>query len=372
MCMNVINSVSSFAEFFAWKARSVLLGVSIALPVAVEGFSLGKYLYQNREHIPQKITAIKQLVIERVTRKEGEDSTSFHKRLITNVSFVLGAVSLAGGITCASFMILPTIVAIPAALGAISMLADLYVNGKTYGEGIKAWKVQVQALLVDSFTARLGEEQGAFRLRFARNVVVGLLGLAAVSLGVAGCIYSLAHMIAFINSGKMTPWNIYHVLPLSSPLGVGLMYGILGICHGLMACYQYGKGEKLAALYYLSNCIMAFVFPVYYYMTATPDNPMRVHHSFLGLFLQLLPVRCLKIYGAAVMWDSSLYFASADRGYFSGKHFHSYDYQNTILDNIFPMMLTWSLCSVIQYWVERIFTQQKPSDKTPALLSKSG
>ena len=66
---------------------------------------------------------------------------------------------------------------------------------------------------------------------------------------------------------------------------------------------------------------MGFAFPIY---RLHNDPDLRIHHDFLGLLIQLAPLRSIKLIGAAFTIDSPLYFIN---------EFRYYDFANIIVDH---------------------------------------
>jgi hypothetical protein len=88
---------------------------------------------------------------------------------------------------------------------------------------------------------------------------------------------------------------------------------------------------------------MAFIFPLYYYLTATALAPMRLHHSFIGLAFQLLPFRPLQILGAYQTMDSAMYMIFPNRS--------KIDFQNILLEDLNAYVLSMTIACGMQFLV---------------------
>lgn len=325
-------TLSEFAKFGVMDHRSQFLQLGLYGPVLITGASLAFKAFKNPEIVKKQILNAKQLVVKSFSRQEKESDGDFQKRLIKNVLKVVAALSILAAAGALPFILLPASFALPAALIAIGSSALVLKNGGK-------WKNQIVA----AYTPQAGETAQEAKRRILKNILIGLAvaGLL-VAFGVLG-----SSWISMLMSGGI--WGFTSVIP-QTPITLFLEYGALGLLHFALAIKKAMHGDKAEALYHLANGVLSFVFPAFYVFYS--GGELRLHHSFLGLLMQLAPFPGLRFFGAMVALDSSLYMFSDARGFFKGQIFESADFMNIVVDHLSAFVLVLTATSVIYQLVK--------------------
>lgn len=82
--------------------------------------------------------------------------------------------------------------------------------------------------------------------------------------------------------------------------------------------YQSKKCICLAisrVFYYGLNALASIAFPIIYFIDQEHNGPFRLHHSFIGQFLQLLPFHVLQILGCLLSFDALIWICTTP-GYY--------------------------------------------------------
>lgn len=353
---------------YAWKFQKMILPACLGIPIAMEAISLGKYCSQNSGAIKEKIMSAKQLIVDSFTRQEGETAEQFKIRVIKNILIGLGCfllVSAAIGATVmAPFLVLPSFLAIPVAILGACAVGDLLVNGRSYYQKGKQSLASAKVFLKDAFQAREGESKESANKRIRKNICVAALGTIVALAALGGACYGLSYLIIYMvhaaTSGTIAAWNLYDILPMHSALAISLTYAAVGALHGGMAIKKWREGNKTGAAFHMACCLLSFLFPFTYWITATPSFPVRFHHSFLGLILQLTPFRSLQFYGSLVTFDAGMNALFFQQDGLGGQ----FDLQNIVVKNLSSFVTTLSALVGIQYVVDRILPKTKKEEIT--------
>jgi hypothetical protein len=102
---------------------------------------------------------------------------------------------------------------------------------------------------------------------------------------------------------------------------------------------------RMKHILYLAALMGCFIFPLFY---SRQSEKMRLHHSFYGLILMALPVRCLQWLGTFVCLDSLMYMWLPERGYYNGDTFVSYDCINILWENLRLVYTLYLLYACVQ------------------------
>lgn len=119
-------------------------------------------------------------------------------------------------------------------------------------------------------------------------------------------------------------WQIH--LPYQTRSIVWVEYVSLSVFLLPQICGKFSM-KHLLYLVALMGCLF---FPWFY----SQQSDMRLHHSFYGLVLIALPVRCLQWLGLCVCLDSLMYVWFPERGYWKDETFVSYDCINVLWENV--------------------------------------
>lgn len=310
-----LTPLENFARFGVMANQGLFLTLGLLGPVAVTCAALGTKIYQNPGVVTKKLQSAKQ---------------AFSNASIKKIVFVIAAISLAGAFP---FILLPATFAIPAALIAIGSVALLLKNGQK-------WTHQVKA----AFTPQANETTSQARKRILKNVVIGI-GLASLTIAFA---VLGAQWIAAFTTGSI--WGFASIIP-QTKLTLFLEYGALGLFHFYKAYNAKSKGE---AAFHIGSGILSFVFPIYYCFFS-PASEIRLHHSFLGLLFQLVPIPALQAFGALVTFDSSLYLFSSMRGFMDSGVFRSADFMNIVVNNLGSFVQVLTAASVVYVLAKEFF-----------------
>lgn len=357
--MSAINHSTNYL----WQNRGMILPLSLGIPAAIGAASLGTHIYKTRGEIKSNILHAKDLVIQSFTRRENETPEEFRKRIVKNTFIAIGAsISLSAliGASCIlPFFVLPSLFAIPIAIAGISSVGDLLVNGRSYCRKWKQRYVQGKAFLHDSFTAKKGESKEAAKKRILKNTFLAI-GVTTLALGALGALcFGISYLVLYAlhawASGGIGIWNLYDLFPIHSKLGITLTYAGVGALHTMVGVHKWRKGDKLGALFHFACLPLSLYFPLHYWKTASAANPMRFHHSILGLLLQLSPFRALRFYGSLVTLDSGVnnYFFQHDGAE------RQYDLQSLVVRHLKPYISALAGLSAVEFFSRRILPEEK-------------
>lgn len=382
-----MESVQEFSKSFVWNARGYLLPLTLAVPAAMVAISLVGYVYKNFSLITKKMGEAKEFLVSSFTQKKGESDSEFRKRVVKNIFIGAACTTLFAGMVSACvvcpIMLLPSYLAIPSAISGICLLGDAFVNGKSYYKSFQEKVQSAKEWANDAFYPRAGESSQEATRRIAKNIALTVLGVVIVGGTIAAAAYGMYSLIHYALSQTISKWDPYNLLPFQTPVVVFLEYAVVGLLHGALAVKNWLQGNKAAAAFHFGNLIMSFAFPIYYLLDATPASPMRLHHSFIGLSLSLLPFKTMKAMGTTIMLDSSLYFFSSLRGYdtntWYGNKFESYDFMNFFLEHMSSYFSALAVMCGAEYAIDRILPKKEkteaigtPNEKTAMDHAASG
>lgn len=348
---------------YAWRYRSVILPVGLAIPAAFELASIASHISKNPGCVQQKYIEAKQFVVKSFTRQEGETSEVFQSRLIKNVliglACTIGIGALIGFTVVLPFFALPIYFSIPLAITGICSIGELIVNGPTHMKNLKAKCLKLKEWAMDAFKMRAGESKTEALRRIGKNVLITLTALAALGLACYGVSYLILYALHVASSGVITqPWQIRYLLPFQGVKGTFVGYGIIGALHGGVAVKKWQAGNKKEAFFHMVSAVLSIAFPTIYFFTQS-HNEMRLHHSFLGLALQLIPLRPLQMYGSIVTFDAGMntFFrqVAGDGG--------GYDLQSIVVNNLSTFVPIIAVLSGIDFIRNRLLPTKKQSEK---------
>jgi hypothetical protein len=360
------STIANFARTFVWEARDKILPASLAMPGLIEGVKVASYLRSNHQAIGEKISDTRDAFFEGVTQKKGETPTEFKKRVGFGITKSLLKVGMLAGIAFGFFTLIstfPPFLVIPAAVAAICLVGELMINGKAHLASLAERAVKVGDFLEESFTRKIGESDSEARWRIGKNVLIATVctvAVCAVVVGLAsGLNVVLANAALVLAKSNFSVWGLQNLLPSQTPVVVFMEYLAVGLLHGVLAVKKWLDGDKKGAIFHFINLGLSIFFPFMYLSGATAAVPMRLHHSFIGLLLQLSPFRALRALGGMITLDSALYFLAPIRGGLEQlpggvSRFFQYDFQNIIVDNLNRYLSTLAVLCGIQYAVDRL------------------
>ncbi len=324
-------NLSVFDPSYVWKTRSTIIPLTtLTIPLVIEMIHLAKRVYVNPDCIKVKGLKTYKNITQLFIRQAHEKKITYHQRVVKNVSRLIVLSSFLGVSLLAVYLLVPPNLTISVALIAIQVIAKLYPMVEQLPKRVK----NVKSYLKDSFQLRELESLEIFytrRMQAVKTIVkCMLIFAAATSLAV------LAGYTSFLLSQTTSVWQIGKNLPFQTPLGVFLEYAALGLAHLGLAIHALIKKRYEASLFYLVSAIAAVAFPISYILQGTE---VRLHHSFLGLALQLIPLRPIQCLGTIITFDAFLNLYFGMQGIVRGKiikHFgcvyvRQYDYQNALI-----------------------------------------
>lgn len=331
--------IDVFNPSFVWETRHSIIPVTtLAIPLAIEAIHLAVKIYRNPSCVRDRFSQLKRSVVQAFTKSPQEGGQEYKKRLIKALSalMVVGAGS-------AAYFLAPSSFSLAAVLIAIQLAGKVW-QGLDLAPSLLRRTINT---LKDSFCQRTGESIESFHQRRFKAIkhVIGCTLIFAASVGALCGLGYIGYLLSQAND----IWRLWAVLPCQTPLVVFAEYAVIGIAHAALAIHSWRKGNHGTALFHLISAITAVAFPISYIMEG---KQVRLHHSFIGLALQLAPWRPLKCLGSVMTFDSFLDSYLGIKGLQRGavieqwgmSFFHQYDYQNALLEN-FPFAVT-ALASV--------------------------
>lgn len=325
-------AITNVAKTSFYNFRSAILPITLcAIPLAIEAGKFIHTCWKDPGAVKRNVLELKQKVCNAFQQQPNEDQEQFRKRFKKNILLTVLALTVLAAAAACPFFVLPAAFAIPAALAGIHAVGlaikYIYKNPDIIGK--------VKNYLKDAFTRRPEESVEKFHAR-RNDAIKRIVGYTLLFAATVTAICFASH-IALLMAKVESVWSLSSVLPMQTPLVVFLEYLTVGALHAVQAVRHWKKGNKSRAVFHMACTLLSIVFPLGYFFESA--HGMRLHHSFIGLLLQLAPWRCVRVFGSVVTFDSSLYFISDKRGYLDGKKaFHSYDFMNTVVHKM-PFVL---------------------------------
>lgn len=260
---------------------------------------------------------------------------------------ILTAIALVvlAGVSCCPFFILPCAFAIPCALVAAYSVGKLFYTVQQNPKYIQ----KVQDYLKDAFQQRSDEDINVFHAR--RWEAIKRIAFCTFIFAVVVTSTCIAPYLAIMLAKGSSIWAL-GVMPFQSKAVVFAEYLFVGILHAIQAARFLKKEERSRAIFHGMAALSAVFFP-FWYMFA-PGAEMRLHHSFLGLVLQLAPWQAVRTLGTFIVLDSSLYCFTPQRGYQQPQleMMTEYDYMDTVYENFSTVLLSIVSISFVQKILE--------------------
>jgi hypothetical protein len=304
----------------------IVPATTLAIPLAVEIIYLGFQEYKNPGCIKANFLKMKQNAINSITKQPNETNTTFRKRIAL---LALKILFIAGG-TAAAYMLAPPALAIAAAILSFQLLDAAWKGIRKAPQWIKNTKHFVK----DAFHQRPNESLDNFHQRRAK----AMRTIAACSFAFAASTAAICTLgyVGVCLSTATGAWGLSQSLPFQTPVVVFLEYAALGAGHAALGVHSWKKGDRASALFHMTSAITAIAFPVCYIIQGTE---VRLHHSFIGLALQLLPWRPIQCLGSIITFDSFLNCHAEANGLVRGEvisrnYVNQYDYMNAFINYI--------------------------------------
>lgn len=333
-------NISILSPTFVWDTRNVIIPVTtLAIPLAIEGIHLAVEVYRNPSCIKDNLLKVWSNLTRDFVKNPGEKDEEYKRRFIKNAVCVqLQALLIIGGGSAAYFLAPPS-VSIAAALIAIQVVGKI-LEGL---DQVPQLSRRVVDYLADAFHQKENETpESLYQRRF--EAIKKITACTLVFTASVAVICGMGYVGSLLANAKSV-WQLSEALPFQTPTVVFLEYATLGVAHAALSAHAWRKGNHSAALFHLMSAITAVAFPVRYIMEG---GEVRLHHSFIGLALQLAPWRPVQCLGSVITFDSFLnnYLGAQgiDRGeivhdVLRGNIVHQYDYQNALVENL-PFAVT--------------------------------
>lgn len=323
---------SAIADVF-YTQRAIIFPLAVALPIAIEAGICLHQIIKNPEEIKGKILKAKFFLIDSFSRREGagESVNDFYKRAVKNGVLALGCLALVGSAAALPFIFLPLSFA-----PSVAMLAA-YGMGKLLLICYQGKPLEWKESLVDSFTRRTDESESAARSRILKNTAKAFVSGVCIVATIVLSFYAFGLIEKIVSLAAISPWKIPEILPSQTTFVVFLEYALVGVLHACLAVKAALKREKGLACYHLINTFLSFLFPLHYFYQA---EPFRLHHSFTGLLLQLMPFRGVKALGALITLDSGWYYLFPER--------NSVDFMNIFIEHYSAFITILTATSIFQ------------------------
>lgn len=337
-------------NYFTWNYRtSIPVFTTLIIPLAVETIHFGIELYKDPRSIKERFSILKEKVQRHFIKQENETKASYKKRLIKNIALLAGAILIAGGTSVASFYTLPAGMAIASAIVALLTIGKTYQLIRTLPKKIK----NAKNFVIDTFNQRPEESVEAFKKRRLQGGLKIAMYSGLFALAVGGCV--LGGFVGKWISQAPCHWFIHEALPFQNKkIVVFLEYATLGVAHAALGVRYLLKKDRVKAGFHFSAAALSIGIPLAYLL---PGQELRIHHSFLGLMLMLIPARPIQIFGTCVTLDSMLYFT----GY--NKSSYEYDYMNAVIDQLPLVINSLSISTAVQKILQKVLKLTATSKK---------
>lgn len=360
--INEPTKVQNLAKFSVVNHPATYFKILMIVPIVIELLVFMNRVWKNPGMMKRNCIALKNQLVGAVTRREGEESGVFHRRVLGNVTKVAIGMIVVAGVIVVPILFFPILYAIPTAIIIILTLGKLYQDRGAYTEKISS----VVNWFKTAFIRKEGEEVFEAWRRVCKNICIVTGGVLLLAAAILISIYA-GHLIAAASS----PFNIVKKLPFQIPPVVFLEYFALSSLHFGRAYKKWKEGEKGYAIFHVLCGILGILFP-FANMKFAPHD-FRIHHIFLGLVIMLFPMRGMQFLGGMITADSYLYALSPKRGNYTvdpidkwgrgGFTFHSYDLVNVIFQYLPILLFVYALVIAFQYTVNKFVKKKEIEDE---------
>ncbi len=329
-----MSAAVSPACAFVWNARNYIIPVTtLGIPLAIEAIVATVWTLQNPGCIKNRVIEVKQNLSQAFCRQPEESTPHYAKKLALNISRTAGAALALGASAAVPFVYMSPLMAIPAALAAIQLV------GRTL-------------LFLDRLPAMIGTAKDYIKGAFTKNPDEateeyqkrrweGIRCIVRYTLIFAGAVTltAFAAQIARLLSQAQSVWNLETLLPNQTPTVVFCEYTLVAALHAVQAVLAMKNHSHGQAIFHACAAMAGIAFPIGY---LAQGDQMRLHHSIIGLLVQLAPWSSVQTLGSIIAFDSFLNMTMDPRGYVDNYGiFRQYDYQNALVEN-----MPWALISI--------------------------
>lgn len=345
--MAILGSVD-----YIWRFQNTIYPLFLGAAAGLEWLRLGKHLHDHPNAIQHKCHEYKEIIQGAFQRKEGEASQDFRVRLTKNISIAvvsaLAILSLLVSSVALPFLFFPLFLAIPAAVLGACAVGELVINGPTHLKNARKKITDAKQWVKEAFIPKKDEPKAEAIVRIAKNIAITTTALTSIGLICFAAAYLITYALHMITSGVVGAWNLYEILPgATTSAGAFGWYGVVGGAHALYAARKYQKGQTAKGFFHTACAALSVAFPLSYYMSGASEA-VRLHHSFLGLILNLVPLRTVQMYGSVVTADAGMnvFFRQMSPG-------GQFDFQNIIVKNLSGFLMGISCISAIEIMRKR-------------------
>ena len=193
---------------------------------------------------------------------------------------------------------------------------------------------------------------------------LAVAGLGLIGLGAMECSVLIPEIL-----DKSSEYEIW--LPWQTTPVVFGEYALLSLAHLAFSYGHFMQKNRMLGIYHSLNSLASIAFPSYYLHSQGHNGELRIHHSWLGQALQILPFAGTRALGSVFSLDS-LNYAFNVPGYDTyrrdilGNHCDVersiYGFDNVFAENYLPILQ--ALCVAI--FLEQVGKAIKSSTQKPA------
>ena len=358
-------SVQSISRGFVYDHSFAIVATStLAVPLAIEVFSFLKAFYKDPSLIKKRLSELKTSIYYGFHQKDDETQAEFKVRFRRNATIAIFASIGIAGAAAFPYFVFPAAFALPIALSAVYSIGKIFQKIQQNPNML----TKVKNYLKDAFTQRPNELLQDFQERrwkaIKKITFYSLLFSAVIATSI------VVPYVGMLLSKYSSVWAMSSMLPLQNKAFVFGTYFTVGLMHAVQ-CARYWKKDKTRALFHATAALSAVAFPLFY--NFTPGQEMRLHHSIIGLTLQLAPSQAMRTLGTAIAIDSSMYAITPLRGGINPAtlKFEEYDIMNAIYGN-FPFVIqNLVLMSLVEKFFDFLKDKKDKKDKKEVISAVS-
>lgn len=331
--MKIESIVELYVESFVWEHHKSIIPVTcIALPLAIEMGSFFKQLYSDPSVVKKNLSELKDSIQDAFKQRQDETNEVFRARLQRNIAISFIGLTTLGIAICSAFYLLPPSSAISVALVASNAIGELFAGIYRNPNPIE----KVKNYLSDVFCQRSDESLVEFKERRWEGVkqlsVIALTFAAAI-----GAAFATPHLLRWI-SNSSSVWALAEPFFDQSEAMVMAEYFLVGGVHLGLSAYHEMNGDRSRSTFHLIAGLSGFLFPVIH---SRGGETLRLHHSMIGLLMQLAPLQPVRTVGSCIALDSASYIFAEYRQF-------SYDYMNALFENFSLAVLGMVTTSLVE------------------------
>lgn len=328
-----------YGNFIMQNKSIIPFATVLLIPAAIEAIRFGAEIYKDPTILKKRFQDFKVTLHQNFCQQTHETKKQYLIKLAKNVTLIAVTLLIATASITLSTYGMPVGVAIAGAILTIMALGKTYSAVKEFPSKLR----DAKNFIVDTFTRHPEEDLDEFKKRRLKGILkislyTGLFIASIAAVAVGGIITQKLLQADSI-------WSTYETLPFQNKVVVFIEYALVSLAHTALAVHHLLKGNKSQAAFHFSAAAVGIAFPIAY--LAVPNQEMRLHHSFLGLALMLIPSRSIQTFGTFTCIDSSMHLFGMQNPY--------YDYMNAIVDQISFVLASLAAVTAVEALMDRIF-----------------